>query len=292
MGLVACYVTPHPPIVVSAVGRERVAEVRGTADAMTALGREAGVLAPDTIVLLSPHAPLDPRHVSVCVAGHYTGSLAVFGAAQVAVSLEADAAMAEAIVCEAESAGLPVLRRGRPGSVVELDHGAVVPLSFLLGEMRRPPRFVELGFSFVPSETHLAFGQALARAVEASGRRVVFVASSDLSHRLIPDAPAGYTPRGREFDASVEAAFAAGDERALLAIPPELIDAAGECGYRSLLVLFGALRGRSYATRVLSYEGPFGVGYLVGAVDMREDAEAPGGSRSVCEADGADGERS
>ena len=91
-----------------------------------------------------------------------------------------------------------------------------------------------------------------------------------MSHRLLPDAPAGYTPLGRDFDALVQAAFATGDERALTAIPAELIDAAGECGYRSLLVLFGALRGRSYATRVLSYEGPFGVGYLVGAVDWAE----------------------
>jgi len=192
----------------------------------------------------------------------------MFGASQVAVSLEADTALAEAILLEAESAGLPVLGRGRPGALVELDHGAVVPLSFLLGEMRRLPLFVELGFSFVPPEAHLAFGQALARAVDASGRRVVFVASGDMSHRLLPDAPAGYTPLGREFDALVQSAFATADERALTAIPAELIDAAGECGYRSLLVLFGALRGRSYATRVLSYEGPFGVGYLVGAVDL------------------------
>ena len=268
MGLVGCFVTPHPPIAVPDVGRERLGEVRATVDAMFTLGREAARLEPDIVVLVSPHAPLDARHLTVCLAARYLGSLAMFGAPQVAVDLEADEQLAQAVVAQAEAAGLPVLGRGRPGSVVDLDHGAVVPLSFLLREMRRPPRFVELGFSFVPPAVHLAFGQALARAVEACGHRVVFVASGDLSHRLTPDAPAGYTPLGAEFDASVEAAFATADEQALVGIPPGLIDAAGECGYRSLLVLFGSLRGRRYATRVLSHEGPFGVGYMVGAVDL------------------------
>ena len=280
MGLVGCYVTPHPPIIVPDVGGKRLAEVRSTVDAMLALGRETALLAPDTIVLLSPHAPIDSRHLTVCVAGRYVGSLAMFGAAQIAVSLEADDTLAQAVVSEAESAGLPVIGRGRPRSVVDLDHGAVVPLSFLLRDLQPPPRFVELGFSFVPPAVHLAFGQALARAAEASGRRVVFVASGDMSHRLIPDAPAGFTPLGREFDASVESAFAAGDEEALLAIPPGLIDAAGECGYRSLLVLFGALRGRSYSPRVLSYEGPFGVGYLVGAVDLADHTGGGGAAHT------------
>ena len=66
-------------------GGDRLAEVRPTVDAMIALGREAAQLAPDTIVLLSPHAPIDPRHLTVCLAGRYVGSLAMFGAAQVAV---------------------------------------------------------------------------------------------------------------------------------------------------------------------------------------------------------------
>ena len=94
------------------------------------------------------------------------------------------------------------------------------------------------------------------------------MASGDLSHRLTPDAPAGFNPRGHHFDEQVVAAFHAGSAGDLLSIPESLLIAAGECGYRSLVVLFGVLSGRHYTTRVLSYEGPFGVGYLVGAVDL------------------------
>ena len=43
----------------------------------------------------------------------------------------------------------------------------------------------------------------------------------------------------------------------------DFVDDAGECGYRSILILMGILDGLNIKPRILSYEGPFGVGYLV-----------------------------
>jgi len=43
----------------------------------------------------------------------------------------------------------------------------------------------------------------------------------------------------------------------------ELIEKAAQCGYRSILILLGVLNNVSYQTEILSYEAPFGVGYLV-----------------------------
>ena len=42
-----------------------------------------------------------------------------------------------------------------------------------------------------------------------------------------------------------------------------MIEEAGECGLRSLYILFGAMEGNSIQGELLSYEGPFGVGYGV-----------------------------
>jgi aromatic ring-opening dioxygenase LigB subunit len=52
----------------------------------------------------------------------------------------------------------------------------------------------------LPFEELYQFGTVIQEAVEAIGRRVVFLASGDLSHRLTKDAPAGYHPKGQEFD--------------------------------------------------------------------------------------------
>jgi AmmeMemoRadiSam system protein A len=60
---------------------------------------------------------------------------------------------------------------------------------------------------------------------------------------------------------------------------PGFIEEAAECGLRPLAVLLGAVRDTGLASRVLSYEGPFGVGYPVvafTALSARLDLQALG----------------
>ena len=56
------------------------------------------------------------------------------------------------------------------------------------------------------------------------------------------------------------------DIRGILNMDENLIEQAGECGYRSIVVLLGAISEFKISDlefQILSYEGPFGVGYLV-----------------------------
>jgi AmmeMemoRadiSam system protein A len=272
MTLVRCFTTPHPPVMVPSVGRERVAEVRKTLDAMRHLADEVRSLTPDVVVLMSPHAPLAADRMGVSLASWYEGSFAVFGAPEVDLRLEGDPALARAVLDECGSRGVPV-RALHEGRGAELDHGTLAPLALLLEDMDRLPSLVILGFSFLGAESHVEFGRALAAAMRADPRRVLYVASGDLSHRLIPGAPAGFSPAGAEFDEAVVRAFDAGDLASLRTLPGDLVQAAGECGLRSLFTLSGVIEGTEYRTRLLSYEGPFGVGYMVGAVDVTDAAE-------------------
>lgn len=268
MTLVGAMMVPHPPIIVPEVGGARVSDVQATVDSMRRLGSEAAALSPDVIVLLSPHAPLDADRMAVCLAERYSGSLGPFGAPQVTVDLEGEAELAGIILARAKAAGVPAVGFGDREGVASLDHGALVPLYFLLQSMQRLPHLVELNFSFRETARHLEFGRVIRAVLDEWTGSVLYVASGDLSHRLTPSAPAGYNPRGAEFDEAVVDVFARGELGALARIPGGLVESAGECGYRSLLVLAGVLEASPFRTRVLSYEGPFGVGYLVGAVDM------------------------
>ncbi|GAB4252326.1 MAG: hypothetical protein Kow00122_10090 [Thermoleophilia bacterium] len=268
MSLAGCFVAPHPPVVVPQVGGRRLGEVASTVEAMRRLGEEACRLRPDVIVLMSPHARMDPARMGVSTCGRCEGSLAYFGAPQVHVSLSGRPDLAEAVLSEAAARRVAATAMPVRGGVLDLDHGSLVPLVYVLEGLERLPDLVVLSFSNHNTAVHLAFGQAIGAAVDAFPARVLFVASGDLSHRLTPQAPAGYNPRGGDFDRAVVEAFRLGSAEALLAIPPALLHEAGECGYRSVVTLFGVLSGRRYTTRVLSYEGPFGVGYLVGVVDL------------------------
>jgi len=282
MALIGCFVTPHPPIAVPEVAGEQLAEVITTVRSLEALREKTAALAPETIVLLSPHAPIAYRHMGISFAASYRGSLAFFRAPQVTVSAEGDLPLAERIFEVASEADVPVAIIASRGERVELDHGAVVPLVYLMGGLSQPCRLVLLAFSQLGLQEHVRFGEAVGKAILEVPQRVLYVASGDLSHRLIPGAPAGFDPRGKEFDRRVVDSFASGDWERLLSIDYELASAAGECGFRSLAVLAGVVAaarsaGLRTANCVLSYEGPFGVGYLVGEVECKVDTGGEAG---------------
>jgi AmmeMemoRadiSam system protein A len=143
-----------------------------------------------------------------------------------------------------------------------LDHGTAVPLYFLQRNGFNG-RVVTLGYSFLSNEDHLRFGSCIRKAVDEVGRRVAFIASGDLSHRLKPGAPAGYNPDAHEFDEQVVDALRSNVPQRIVEIDHSLRRLAGECGYRSMLVAIGACSNLPVSSEVLNYEAPFGVGYLV-----------------------------
>lgn len=252
-------------------------KVDSTVRAMREVRKKAAAFHPDTVVLLSPHAPLVAHWMGVSLAAAYEGTLAYFGAPNVVVEAEADEALARQILERAAEREVPASTTAAAGETLDLDHGAMVPLVYLFGEMERACRLVVLSFSYLDMHMHVAFGNVVGEVLLEAKQRVLYVASSDLSHRLTPGAPAGFDPRGAQFDRLIADRFSAGDWRGLLAIDPMVVAAAGECGYRSLAVLAGVVAAAQAAgleteNHLLSYEGPFGVGYLVGEVKIAGEA--------------------
>ncbi|HEX8178903.1 MAG TPA: class III extradiol dioxygenase subunit B-like domain-containing protein [Pyrinomonadaceae bacterium] len=252
-------VAPHPPIMVPEVGREAIAEVRGSIDAMRALTERMLAAGAETLVIVSPHAPLDARAFVVYDEPELHGDFADFRAPEATVSAPLDAELLAAIEAVAAESGYRLLRL--PAGY-ELDHGTAVPLYFFLRNGWRG-RVVALGYSFLSNEDHLRFGACINRAAARMGRAVAFIASGDLSHRLKPGAPAGYYPNAHLFDEEIVAAISAAAPERIIEIDQDLRRLAGECGYRSLLVAIGTAADGARASEVLHYEAPFGVGYMV-----------------------------
>jgi aromatic ring-opening dioxygenase LigB subunit len=89
---------------------------------------------------------------------------------------------------------------------------------------------------------------------------------------LIVGGPYEYEPSAHRFDEQVVDAIASGNPGAILDIDPDLRNIAGECGYRSIIIALGSAGENLRHHQVLSYEGPFGVGYMV-AVLVDESCE-------------------
>lgn len=90
------------------------------------------------------------------------------------------------------------------------------------------------------------------------------IASGDLSHCLKEDGPYGFQPDGPRFDQALIDRLKKKDISGFLKLDQDFPEA-GECGLRSFCFLLGILEasGVSWQPEILSYEGPFGVGYLV-----------------------------
>jgi AmmeMemoRadiSam system protein A/AmmeMemoRadiSam system protein B len=267
-------IAPHPPIMVPEVGGEAVAQVRGSISAMAEFTRRVIESGAETVVLISPHAPLDARAFVAYDSPQLHGDFRNFRAASTHVQFPLDKQLLEAIISSAGKDGYDVIGLDD----YDLDHGTAVPLYFL-DRNRWKGRVVALGYSFLSNEDHLKFGSCIIRAAEATGRSVALVASGDLSHRLKPEAPAGYNPTAHRFDEEVVNALDNNEPARIIEIDPDLRRLAGECGYRSMLVALGATEQLKKSSEVLNYEAPFGVGYLVAQLtnvtSSADDRERP-----------------
>ena len=269
MSIVAACAVPHPPLIVPGVAPDKREQIAATVTAYEEVGRRIAELAPETIVLSSPHAETYLDYIYVAGGAGARGSFAQFDAPEACYEATYDQEFVRELCREAERAGIPAGTDGERAP--ELDHGTMVPLHFVqrvwldLNPNMPPPRLVRMGISGLSPLEHYRMGQAVQRVAESLNRRVVYVASGDLSHKLLEEGPYGFAPEGPKFDEAVCNAFRTGDFLRLLTMDPGLCERAGECGLRSFQIMAGALDRTPVDSELLSYEGPFGVGYGVAA---------------------------
>jgi len=266
-------IAPHPPLLVPEVGGSRIDQVASSQRALREFSDRLIKTNPETIVVISPHSPIDPRAFTARTTAELVGNFKEFYAPEVKLTFSNDLEMVNAIRQTSSDEGVELRLLSRE---ISLDHGALVPLYYLHEAGWRGPIAV-IGFTLQPIEKHLAFGRAISRAAVAINRTAAIVASGDLSHRLIIGGPYEYEPTAHLFDEQIVDAVSRGDSGGITGIDPDLRERAGECGYRSIIIALGAIGENLRDHQVLSYEGPFGVGYMV-AVLLENRTEVYGSS--------------
>jgi len=258
---------PHPPLMVPDIGRGGEKRISATIEAMEKLADKLAQQKPETILVISPHGVSYPGAMGIVTAKSSTGNLRNWGVPGPDYYFDNDLSLVSAIEKETDAAGIPIQSIGETG--YDIDHGVLAPMYYLIRAVKGIP-MVPLTFCWLPLSTHFAFGQAINRAATETGKRVALIASGDLSHRLIPSAPAGYDPQGKVFDEKLVDALSRLDTNAVLNLDEDLIEHAGECGLRSIVILLGALQWLTVTPHILSYEGPYGVGYLVASFEVEQ----------------------
>lgn len=267
--IVIGWFSPHPPIIIPAVGRGEELKAQATSAGMQQAAEQVTEARPDVLVIFGPHGPVFDDAFTIESPGELSGSFAAFGAPEEQISVKVHAALTGMIMQRAEEAGLPLYGltkqlKQRFHHPHELDHGLAVPLWFL--SQAAPdglPAAVIINVSGLPLEDHYQLGMIIQAALAQAGLRAAVIGSGDLSHRLSQGAPSGYHPSAHLFDETAQEVFRGQNPEGLSKLA-DLAGCAGECGLRPLAVFLGCFDGLAGEGQVLSYQAPFGVGYLVG----------------------------
>jgi len=261
--------SPHPPLLIPGVGGANLKVVEKTQMAMRQLGDLIAEQEPDTVIVISPHGIAYRNAIpSLCLTS-VAGDFGSFGAPDVRMEKTVDQDLLRRIAAAAGDAGITVrliTEDDVPGAGQSsriLDYASMVPLYYLDRSGYTDYELAPLGIGMLPYRDLYRLGMKIRDVIRNSETRVLVLASGDLSHRLTTDAPAGYDPAGKEFDHQLVDLLSNMRVQDILGMDKRLIERAGECGYRPLLILLGTLDGMEVSCQVHSYEGPFGVGYAV-----------------------------
>ena len=142
----------------------------------------------------------------------------------------------------------------------DLDHGTMVPLYFIRQQYKEG-KIVRIGLSGLPLMDHYRLGMYIRQAAKELNRKVVFVASGDLSHKLQDYGPYGFDPAGLEYDKKIMDVAGRAAFGEMLEFDEDFLEKAAECGHRSFVIMAGAFDGDIIKAEVFSHQDVTGVGY-------------------------------
>jgi MEMO1 family protein len=261
--IVFAAIVPHSPLLIPSIGKEHRDKLAATVAAYQEIEQALYLAKPETLCIIAPHGPRYPDAFSANMAGSYTGTLKSFGDFSTTVSAKSDFMLIDRTHRKLREEGIPFTLT----SSEELDYGYTIPILMLASHLQNWKLF-PISPSMMDGKAHYEFGRQLKRTLHAETRRVAVIASADLSHKLTAESPGGASIDGPKFDAAAQEFCVAKDPTPFLTLPVDVVENASQCGYRPITTLLGTLENINTTPKLLSYEAPFGVGYMVAKFDI------------------------
>jgi AmmeMemoRadiSam system protein A/AmmeMemoRadiSam system protein B len=268
------YLMPHPPIIIPDIGKGEEKKIEETSLACNKIGREIADIKPETIILVTPHATMFSDAIAISDEERISGDLSQFRCTNIKMDIPIDKEFNIRLGTACHVEGIPSVLvnselLNKYEVSYELDHGTIVPLYFV-NKYYNDYKLVHITYSMIGDINLYKFGMEIKQVAEELNRKVVVIASGDLSHKLKEEGPYSYSPYGEKFDREILGDLEKGDVLAAFNMNKTIINEAGQCGLNSIYILLGAMDGKEIKGELLSYEGTFGVGYGVMKLKRQE----------------------
>lgn len=263
MSLVFACVSAHTPLLMPTIAKDSIATLEKTRASLQALEQELYLAQPETLIVISPHGDALPDALTINFNSKYVSNFEEFGDLVTKSVWKPDTMLIDRIREDMKEKHVPLVM----ASSERVDYGVAVPLIYLADHLTNV-RIVPVITANLDMKTHYEFGKQLKDEIFSTSTRVAVIASVDLSPRVAENSPEGYSPKGVEFDEKVLAVLRDHRPLGILDIDEALAAEAKACGAKALAVLFGMFDDMKFRANVLSYEKPFGVGYLAASLHI------------------------
>ncbi|HAM87984.1 MAG: Extradiol ring-cleavage dioxygenase, class III enzyme, subunit B [Candidatus Falkowbacteria bacterium GW2011_GWC2_38_22] len=257
MSLVFGAIVPHSPLLIPSIGKSNRDLLKATILSYKKVTERLIEKKVDTILIISPHSMVNPDIFTINLNPITSSDFKDFGDFSTKKNWPVDVGLAYKIREDLEA--------NTPLQLVSnelLDHGTSVPLT-LLSEQMAILKIIPLSSSSLSLQEHFDLGKKLQKKIINDKKNIAIIASGEMSHRLSKDAPAGYSPKAKKFDKKISTLLLERKIEDIINIDNNLLNEVGECGLRSFMVLAGIFNDINCQPKLMSYEAPFGVGYLV-----------------------------
>jgi aromatic ring-opening dioxygenase LigB subunit len=260
MPIVLTGIVPHPPVLLESIGKEHRDSLKKTIESLHQLNQDLIKNKVDTIIVISSHAPQIPQSFTLNLGKLennemiYQADLKEYGDFQTEFSWKPDIYLSYKIKSYLETrAPLQLINQDK------LDYGSLVPLSFLCAGLE-DCQVLSLSPSNLDNETHRQLGRHLKEIFSNEDKNIAIFVSGDLSHRIDEK----LNPEQLNFDTQLLRYLEQGQGQEITKWDPEFIKQHSACVFQPLLIMIGLLEDYQWKFIKLSYEAPFGVGYLSG----------------------------
>lgn len=259
MPIVYSAVVPHSPVFLPSFEKAARDSVAATIQSFAQVHKQIASLQPDVLLVIAPHDETRSRSDNYIfhVPSIYHAEFQEFGDLVTKTEYTPDLVLANQLKEKLTQEGIGVTYTGEE----KLDYSAGVPLECIAKGSNAKVLVVHPQNK--PLLTLYEEGKQFVKILQESPKRIICIASSDLSHCLTQDAPLPYNLAGVQIDETIVKSIRSKRTKSILSIQPDLIDEVGACGIPSLAVLLGIMKALKHGTNVLSYEGSLGVGHLV-----------------------------
>lgn len=264
--IIGAYIVPHPPVILSDIGKGEEIKISKTKESYQQIAQEIASLCPETILIISPHAPAYMDYIQVSNGPGAIGDFSAFQAPDIALKVPYDQAFINELSTRFLQDEMPAGTMGKQDG--ELDHGTMIPLCFIL-EAYNEFQVVRVGVSSLNAQRHYEVGNYIREVSDHLARNVVIIASGDLSHTLKADGPYGFVEEGLIFDQEMLKIMKQGSYEKMLHIDAQAAQRAAQCGLPAFQILYGAIHSLQYTSTLCSYEDVFGVGYAIAKVHIQ-----------------------